>query len=169
MNHLMDKILPVFVGLETERDEYMRLQGRKIMAYCHVYSFAIVSIAMMISLIADLYFDMISIGTLLLFVIQQIVAIYTLIKSKKMNLDTDEVYSKIEYKEKLKTLRFQALKIGILWGTTMFVWMELVFPHLSGESSNLAIDGVYRWALGGLFFGTIMYFVAKSKIIKEYD
>lgn len=124
---------------------------------------------MMISLISDLYFEKISIGTLLLLVIQQVMAIYSLVKSKKLNLDTDEVYSPEDYNNKLKTLRFQSLKQGLLWGSIMYVWIEFVFPHLLNEPSNFSWEGILRWSLGGLFFGVVMYFAGKSKIVKEYN
>lgn len=169
MNHLMDKLLPVFVGLETERDEYQLIEGRKIMAYCHVYSFYAVSIAMLLSLLYDLYFETLSIGTLLLLFIQQATAAYTFAITRKLNIDIDEVYNYETYKNRLKTLRVKSFKIGLFFGSVMYVWMELIFPHFIGESINLNLKSIVRYIISGIFFGTVMYFAAKSKIIKEYD
>ncbi|WP_414045275.1 DUF3278 domain-containing protein [Macrococcus equi] len=165
---LLDKLKPSFLGVEMDRDEYLRQEGNKIMAASHVYSFFGILILTMVSFIWDITHEMISLSTIMLFLTGQIVNIYFLIGSKDKNILTNEVYSPEAYKEKLKIYKMKSIKGTFLWGIWMYVWLEFINPMIVGEKYTFEWTTLFITMIGSIFFGVTIYFVMKFNLKKEY-
>lgn len=166
---LLDKLKPGFLGIDMKRDEYLRQEGNKIMAVGHIYSFFLLGLLMLVSLIWDLLHNTISLATILLFVILQIISIYFIIQSKKINVLSSEAYSPQEYKERLKSYKLQTLKGSLLWGSWMYVWINIINPMIIGDTFHFDWKSLIVLAVGTIFFGITIYWVMKSRLKKEYE
>jgi hypothetical protein len=49
------------------------------------------------------------------------------------------------------------VKFGLVWGTFMFLMMNIVFPLIDGNSLTIKsfIIGIPIWLIGGLIFGYV--------------
>jgi len=66
-------------------------------------------------------------------------------------------YSNLNF-EAIEHKKVNWLKIGLLWGTFMFITMTLLMPVIIGTEYNLSIILINLpiWTIGGLAFGYTM-------------
>ncbi|WP_144781758.1 DUF3278 domain-containing protein [Macrococcoides caseolyticum] len=158
--------LSAFTGLDMTNDEYQRQQGYLILTNCFNYIFLLIPILLLGSLAWDSYHQIISAGTIIFFITQQVLSIFVLNHIRKTKVDISEYYTHDDYKVELKKVKLQSVKIGLYWGSTMYLLMEVLFKLISGEKYEFSWFNLLIWVLGGAFFGTMMYFVARTKIKK---
>lgn len=50
------------------------------------------------------------------------------------------------------------VKIGLIWGAFMFLFMSIVFPYFIGQkiTRETLLLGLITWAISGLCFGYVM-------------
>ena len=166
MKFKYSKFMSSFVGLEMEDDEYQRQMGFEILTNAFNYLFILLSSLMLVSLVWDVMHLTISVGTILFFIILQASSIILLNKSRKNQAAVTEVYSDEEYKEEIHKLRKSSIKIGLYWGTSMYITMEIIFKVVAGEKFEFSFFDLIIWILGGALFGTMMYYTSKLKVKK---
>lgn len=156
-----------FIGFDN-RDEYQEKEINKKLALGCIFSFYLLIIFTAISLVVDTINHTISFGTIALFLLLEFISIYVFIGFRKSKVDTTECYSEEEYKLEIKKLKKSNLFGGIFWGISMFVFMEMLRPFLTGESFYINFFNILVWSIGGFIFGTAMYFIEKRKLKKEF-
>ncbi|MDJ1155255.1 DUF3278 domain-containing protein [Macrococcoides caseolyticum] len=161
--------LSSFMGLDMTNDEYQRQQGYIILANCFNYLFYLIVASMFISLIWDISHQMFSTGTILMFLILQGISIFIINQNRKTQSDITEVYSDEDYQSEINKLKRQSVKLGLYWGTCMYVMIEILFKIISGETYEFDWFNLFIWIIGGLFFGLSMYFIGKMKIKKATE
>lgn len=166
MKFKYSKLMSTFVGLEMEDDEYQRQMGFEILTNAFNYIFILLCSLMLISLFWDIMHQTISVGTILFFIILQVSSIILLNKSRKNQAAITEVYSDEEYNEEIHKLRKSSIKIGLYWGTTMYITMEIIFKLAAGEKFEFSFFNLIIWILGGALFGTMMYYASKLNVKK---
>ncbi|MBC6004897.1 hypothetical protein H8891_13975 [Paeniclostridium sp. NSJ-45] len=166
MKRLEEKLFKHYIGYLDERDEYQQSVIYKTLAKVNMYSFYLISILMMGSLIFDSVNHRFTFGTVALFFIQQFNAYYISIKLRKSGVDATKFYDNTTYLLQLKKLKKQAIMAGTQWGLGMLIMMDYIFPGLEGEQIRIDLISVITWTLGGAFFGGAMYFFGKLKITK---
>lgn len=165
MKRLEEKLFKHYIGYLDERDEYQRSVIYKTLAKVNMYSFYLISILMIGSLVFDSVNHRFTFGTIALFFIQQFNAYYISIKLRKSGVDETEVYDNTIYLLQLKKLKKQAVMAGIQWGFWM-IMMEYIFQAFEGEQIRIDLISVIVWICGGAFFGGFMYILGKMKISK---
>jgi hypothetical protein len=110
-----------------------------------------------------------TLGTILLFFIQQINSYYILFKMRKYQLAQSEFYDEESYQTAVKYLKKKMAWAGIEWGFTMFVMMNFIFPALWGDPIDVMWRDVAIYLVAGAFFGMIMYALEKCQLkrVKE--
>ena len=166
MKKLEEKLFKRYIGFIDERDEYQKSVIYKTLAKLNMYSFYLISILMLISLIFDTINHRFTFGTFALLFIQQFNAYYILIQLRKSGVDITEVYDNITYLKQLKRLKKQSVISGIQWAFFMIIMNNYIFPSLLGENIILNIKSIIIWSLGGLSFGLGLYFIEKVKLRK---
>lgn len=166
MKRLEEKLFKYYIGYLDERDEYQQSVIYKIIAKVNMYSFYLISILMMGSLIFDSINHRFTFGTVALFFIQQFNAYYISIKLRKSGVDSTEFYDDTTYLLQLKKAKKQAIMAGTQWGLGMLIMMDYIFPALEGEQIRLSLISVIIWTCGGAFFGGFMYLFGKLKLKK---
>jgi hypothetical protein len=166
MKRLEEKLFKHYIGYLDERDEYQQSVIYKTLAKVNMYSFYLISILMMGSLVFDSVNHRFTFGTVALFFIQQFNAYYISIKLRKSGVDETEFYDNTTYLLQLKKLKKQAVMAGTQWGLWMLIMMDYIFPALEGEQIRIDLISVIIWICGGAFFGGAMYLFGKLKITK---
>ncbi|CEN29936.1 MAG: hypothetical protein ACLUG9_16995 [Paraclostridium sordellii] len=166
MNKLKKNLLKLYIGYLEERDEYQQCVIYKTLAITNIYSFYLLSVCMMVSLIFDSINHTLTFGTIALVFIQQFNTYYIFNKLRKNGIDKTEFYDDITYSRQIKKLRKQAIITGIQWGFYMLLMMEYIFPTLLGERISIDLFEVLLWLFGGVLFGGSMYILGKLKLIK---
>lgn len=169
MKNLEEKLFNRYIGFIDERDEYQKSVIYKTLAKLNMYSFYLISILMLISLIFDTISHRFTFGTFALFFIQQLNAYYILIQLRKNGVDRTEFYDNVTYLKQVKKLKKQSIIAGIQWAFFMIIMNSYIFPSLWGENIIVNIKSIVVWSLGGLFFGVVMYFLGKLKLKKVDD
>lgn len=169
MKRLDTDYLSSFMGLDMTNDEYQRQQGYIILANCFNYLFYLIAASMLISLIWDISHQTFSTGTILIFLILQGISIFIINQNRKTQSDITEVYSDEDYQSEINKLKRQSFKLGLYWGTCMYVMIEILFKIISGETYEFDWFNLFIWIIGGLFFGLSMYFIRKMKIKKATE
>lgn len=164
MKRLEEKLFKHYIGYLDERDEYQQSVIYKTIAKVNMYSFYLISILMIGSLIFDSVNHRITFGTVALFFIQQFNAYYILIKLRKNGVDETEFYDNTTYLLQLKKFKKQSVMAGTQWGLFMLIMMDYIFPVLEGEQIRIDLISVIIWIFGGAFFGGAMYLFRKRKI-----
>ncbi|RDY22644.1 DUF3278 domain-containing protein [Romboutsia maritimum] len=166
MKRLEEKLFKHYIGYLEERDEYQQSVIYKTLAKANMYSFYLISLLMMVSLIFDSVNHRFTFGTVALFFIQQFNAYYVSIKLRKSGVDTTEFDDNTTYLIQLKKLKKQARMAGIQWGLSMLIMMDYIFPALEGEKIKLDLISVIVWTCGGALFGGVMYLFGKLKLTR---
>lgn len=166
MKKLEEKLFKRYIGFIDERDEYQKSVIYKTLSKLNMYSFYLISILMLISLIFDTISHRFTFGTFALFFIQQFNAYYILIKLRKSGVDITEVYDNVTYLKQVKKLKKQSIIAGIQWAFFMIIMNSYIFPSLLGENIIVNIKSIVVWSLGGLSFGLGLYFIGKVKLRK---
>lgn len=166
MKRLEEKLFKHYIGYLDERDEYQQSVIYKTLAKVNMYSFYLISLLMMVSLIFDSVNHRFTFGTVALFFIQQFNAYYISIKLRKSGVDTTEFDDNTTYLIQLKKLKKQSIMAGTQWGIWMLIMMDYIFPVLEGEKIEGGLISVIIWTCGGAFFGGAMYLFGKLKLTK---
>ena len=169
MKNIEQKLLKHFVGYIDDRDEYQQKMIYKILADANMMTFILLTVCMMISFIWDAWHHTVSLGTIFLFLIQQLNSYYILVKTKKFDVLQTEVFDEDSYKKELRKIKKSAILSGINWGIFMFAWMEFIFPLILNEPIELKWFNVCVWFVASILFAGSMYAVGKGKLklIKE--
>lgn len=165
---MKNKIINHFIGAIDNRNEYQQQEIYKELAFSGILLWYLTMSLMFISLIIDTIQNTLSLATPLLLVINMIYAIIVMIRIRKKHLDETDCASIEEYEEKRKQLKKASSLAGIQWGLFMLILMEYVSPYLSTGEIDVRWWGILTWALGGMFFGMIMYWLSKSKLKKRF-
>ncbi|WP_042274389.1 DUF3278 domain-containing protein [[Clostridium] dakarense] len=166
MNKLENKLLKHYIGYVEERDEYQQGIINETLTTANLYTFYLLTICMLVSLIFDSINHKLTFGTFAMFFIQQFNAYYILIKLRKSGVDKTEFDDNATYSTQLKKSKKQTIIAAIQWGFSMLVMMEYIFPTLLGERINIGLFQIIVWICATLFFGTSCYIIAKSKLKK---
>lgn len=164
MNHLENKLLQRYVGYFGERDEYQEAKIYEILASSNILTFYLTTALMMISLIWDSIHQQYTLGTILLFGLQQFNSYYILFKLRKYKVQQTEFYDEKSYTSALKSLRTRSFWAGLQWGLSMFFLMTIVFPMLWHDPIKVGWIPILIWLLAGLFFGVSIYLISKSQL-----
>ncbi|ENQ3078387.1 DUF3278 domain-containing protein [Bacillus cereus] len=167
-NKWKEKIYLNFIGAMSERDEYQKQEINKELAVAGVLLWYLNMVVMAILLVVDTIHNTISIGTIIIFVVNMIYVNYLIWKVQKKRLNETECATKEEYLERKKQLKKSGLKAGILWGFQMFVLMCYIFPYLGSNEISVSLYDVIIWSCGGAFFGLSMYGIALLNLKKLY-
>ncbi|HHX68093.1 MAG: DUF3278 domain-containing protein [Miniphocaeibacter sp.] len=168
MNKFENFLYKRFIGFNNNRDEYQEKEINKKLALGYIFAFYMILVLMMISFIIDTVNHTISFGTVALFLLLEFISLYIFIGIRKNKIDTTECYSQEEYRLAIKKLKKNSLFIGIFWGVSIFLFTEMLSPFLTGENFNIKFFSIIIYSIGGFIFGTIMYFLEKSKLKKEF-
>lgn len=166
MERLEKKLFKHYIGYLDERDEYQQSVIYETLAKVNMYSFYLITILMMGSLVIDSINHRFTFGTIALFFIQQFNAYFITIKIRKSDVDTTEFYDNATYMLQLKKLKKQAIMAGVRWALSMLIMMEYIFPALEGEQIRLSLFSVIIWGLAGVFFGGSMYLFGRLKLTR---
>ena len=137
MKNIEQTLLKHFVGYIDDRDEYQQKMIIKILADANMMTFILLTVCMMISFIWDAWHHTVSLGTIFLFLIQQLNSYYILVKTKKFDVLKTEVFDEDSCKKELGKIKKSAILSGINWGISMFAWMEFLFPLILNEPIEL--------------------------------
>jgi hypothetical protein len=162
-------LLKRYVGYVNERDEYQKSKIYQTLANANLLTMYLISLFMLISLGWDAMHQQFTLGTILLFLAQQINSYYILFKMRKYQLAHSEFYDEASYQAAAKGLKRKAVWAGANWGIIMFVMMNFVFPALGKEPIHVTWISVAIYVVTGALFGSTMYALARSqlKLIKE--
>ncbi|WP_459501900.1 DUF3278 domain-containing protein [Bacillus sp. C1] len=163
-----EKIYTRFIGAMSERDEYQKQEINKELAIAGVGLWYLNILVMFIMLIVDTMNNTISIGTILIFLVNMISSLYIFQKIEKKKLNDTECATKEEYEEKKKQLRKSSVKQGLTWGVQMFILMSYVFPYLRSEEISISLFNVITYSCAGAFFGLSMYVIGSFNLKKLY-
>ncbi|MEH7461580.1 DUF3278 domain-containing protein [Bacillus thuringiensis] len=167
-NEWKEKIYLNFIGAMSERDEYQKQEINKELAVAGVLLWYLNMLVMVIMLVVDTIHNTISIGTIIVFVVNMIYVNYLIWKVQKKRLNETECATEEEYLERKKQLKKSGLKAGLLWGFQMFVLMCYIFPYLGSEEISVSLYDVIIWGCGGVFFGLSMYGIGLLNLKKLY-
>ncbi|WP_020061744.1 DUF3278 domain-containing protein [Bacillus sp. 123MFChir2] len=167
-NEWKEKIYLNFIGAMSERDEYQKQEINKELAVAGVLLWYLNMLVMVIMLVVDTIHNTISIGTIIVFVVNMIYVNYLIWKVQKKRLNETECATEEEYLERKKQLKKSGLKAGLLWGFQMFVLMCYIFPYLGSEEISISRYDVIIWSCGGVFFGLSMYGIGLLNLKKLY-
>ncbi|MFD3448849.1 DUF3278 domain-containing protein [Microbacteriaceae bacterium 4G12] len=157
-----------FIGALSERDEYQKQEINKELAFSGMMLWYLSMLAMFVMLIIDTIHNTISVGTILIFLINMVYAGYLMGKIEKKKLNDTECTTEEEYLEKKKLLQKQSSKAGVLWGFQMFILMSYIFPYLRSGKVSISLFDVIIWSCGGIFFGGAIYVVGLFNLKKLY-
>ena len=169
MNKVKKHMLHRFVGFLGERDEYQEKIIYEVLGNANMLTFALLTIGTLVSFIWDSVHGTISLGTILLLLIQQFNSFYIVLKMKKYKVDQTEFYTQESLDKAIRKVKIKSVWAGIDWGIWMFVWLHIVFPVLWKEPINISwFDGITMIMISG-WFGGCMYALARSKfkLVKE--
>ncbi|PTF04901.1 hypothetical protein BUY45_01010 [Staphylococcus devriesei] len=161
-----DKIINRIIGVRGERDErekselYSKFTTAFLVAYLGIFIIAT------ISLINDYVTRQVKIPTIGIFVVFLAVNITLMITIRKNKLDTERVYTKEEYEDLLRKNKMNCLGATLFFSIVMLLF-DLVWLYMWKESLNLAFI-LIKDGLAGVFFGVMIYFVYKRRIVKKY-
>lgn len=113
MKNIEQTLLKHFVGYIDDRDEYQQKMIIKILADANMMTFILLTVCMMISFIWDAWHHTVSLGTIFLFLIQQLNSYYILVKTKKFDVLKTEVFDEDSYKKELGKIKKSAILSGI--------------------------------------------------------
>lgn len=164
MKNISDKWLRRFVGFAGERDEYQEKMIYKVLGNANVLTFYLLSVGMLASFIWDALHDQISLGTVMLFLIQQINSVYTLHHLKKYKANQTDFYDEESFVAYVKQLKKKFSLIGLQWGVWMFVWLHIIFPFLYGDPVDISLFDVGTIVVSSILFGVLTYYFSKSKL-----
>ncbi len=169
MNKLEKKLLKHTVGYLEDRDEYQQGVIYKTFTTSGIYSFYLITLCMLVSFVFDTINHTLTFGTLALLFIQQFNCYYMFIKLRKSGVDITEVDDNATYSTQIKKLRKQIIIVSTLWGFSMFVMTEYIFPTLLGERINIELFQIFVLICSTIFVGVSFYLVAKSKLKNVSD
>lgn len=129
MKNWKEKLLRRYLG---ERDEYEKSKIYEILADNNMLTFYLISLAMMISFVWDTIHQQFSLGTFLLFAIQQFNSYYIVLKMRKYRLLKTEFYDKKSFDAALKDMKRKSFWGGLDWGFFMFITNSYILPSLWG-------------------------------------
>jgi hypothetical protein len=167
-NGWKNKIINHTIGA-VERDEYQRQEIHRELAVAGIILWWLSILAMFIMLVIDTMNNTFSIGTAILFCLNMVYSLYTVIVIKKNSLIDTECATEEEYIEKRAYLRKEGIKDGLSWGIQMFIFMSYIFPYLGSEEISVSLFDVILWTCGGTFFGLCMYWMGLSNLKKLYE
>ncbi|MFC6653480.1 DUF3278 domain-containing protein [Paenibacillus rhizoplanae] len=166
LSNMEKRMLKPFVGYMEERDEYQRGEIHRVLAGACMHALYLTSGLMLISLIMDTIHHTFTFGTMALFIVQQFVAYYILIRLRKTGVAETEYDIDADYEKTIKALKKKFFLAGAQWGFTMLVLMEFLFPALAGEKIEIHLFNILVWCIMGAAFGIITYFLQKRNIKK---
>ncbi|MEK4848316.1 DUF3278 domain-containing protein [Paenibacillus sp. FSL H7-0756] len=166
LSKIEKRMLKPFIGYSEERDEYQRAEIHRILAVACMQALYLTSGLMLISLIIDTLNHTFTFGTMALFIVQQFVAYYILIRLRKTGVAETEYDTDADYEQIIKALKKKFFLAGAQWGITMFVLMEFLFPALAGDKIDIRLFNILIWCTAGAAFGIITYFLQKRNIKK---
>lgn len=169
MNKLETKLLKHYIGYEQPRDEYQQGVINETLTTANLYTFYLLTICMVISLIFDSINHKFTFGTFALFFIQQFNSYYVLSKMRKSGVDITEFDDDMDYKEQVKILRNKTIIGAIQWTLWMVVTMGYIFPTLWGDPINMDFTQIMIFICSGVLFGVLCYVFAKGKLKKLED
>lgn len=161
-----DSIYKRFIGFVDTRDEYQKKEINHILAMNTVYTFYLAALFLLVSLAVDTMHHTLTVGTISLFFLLEIMSVYIMTKIRKKGLDHTEWETEDEYQQKLTYLRKKSIFLGVQWGGCMFFMMDFLFPYLKNEMIGINWYSLLIWSFAGALFGMSMYFINKSKLIK---
>lgn len=161
---MKNKLLTSFIGSIDDRDEYQQQEIYKELALSGMLLWSLSMLIMFISLIIDTMNHTLSFSTSALLIINMIFAVTISFKLRKKHLDSTDCASLEEYQQKKKQLKKASTFAGVLWGVSMLILMQYVFPYLSTGEIDISWQNVLIWGAGGIFFGLISYRFSKSKL-----
>ncbi|MGY0694570.1 DUF3278 domain-containing protein [Virgibacillus sp. FSP13] len=165
---MKSKLLNRFIGALDERDEYQQQEIYKELAFSGMLLWCLTMLLMLISLVTDTIHNKLSFVTPSLFLINMVYAIFILVRLRKKHLDDTDCASIEEYEDKKKRLRKSSALAGILWGLFMLIMMQYLFPYLSTGEIDVSWQNILIWGIAGIFFGTALYWISKSKLKKQF-
>ncbi|MEK4045224.1 DUF3278 domain-containing protein [Paenibacillus sp. FSL H8-0048] len=166
LSNMEKRMLKPFVGYIKERDEYQQGEIHRILAGACMHALYLTSGLMLISLIMDTIHHTFTFGTMALFIVQQFLAYYILIRLRKTGVAETEYDSDADYEQIINALKKKYFLAGAQWGITMFILMEFLFPALAGEKIEIHLFNILLWCIAGAAFGIITYFLQKRNIKK---
>ena len=169
MNKLETKLLKYYIGYEQPRDEYQQGVIYKTLTISNLYTFYLITICMLVSLIFDSINHKFTFGTFALFFIQQFNAYYVLSEMRKSGVDITEFDDDMDYHEQVKILKKRITIGAIRWTLCMFVMMEYMFPTLWGDPIDMSWGQIIKTICSGILFGVLCYVFSKSKLKKIED
>ncbi|WP_278926062.1 hypothetical protein [Staphylococcus auricularis] len=151
------------LGLISERDEREEQIINSRLATVLLASYWLILFFMLLSFVFDAYMHTFSMGTFLLLALLLIESIAIIFSLKNADVDKEVVYSHTEYKIMLKKLKFQCVVASILF-IGIALLLNMLFQFISQQHIVVADLNIVGWLIGGVIFGVLSYFFAKSKI-----
>ncbi|GGN53549.1 DUF3278 domain-containing protein [Oceanobacillus indicireducens] len=165
---MRNKLINRFIGAIDDRDEYQQQEIYKELALSGMLLWYLTMLLMVVGLIVDTIHNKLSFLTPALFIINMVYAGIIMSRLRKKQLDDTDCASIEEYEEKKKRLKKSSTFGGVLWGLFMLIFMQYVFPYLSTGEIDVSWLKVLIWGIGGIFFGSMMYWFSKSKLQKHF-
>lgn len=158
------KLVRRYIGYFGKRDDSQKTKIYEVLANANILTFYLTTILMLVSLIWDSIHQQFTVGTFLLFAVQQFNSYYIVFKLKKYMPQQTEFYDEESYSLAIKTLKIKGIWAGLDWGVSMFMWMTLIFPILWHDPIRITWWNSLIWVITGFFFGLTMYLFSKGQL-----
>ena len=165
---MKNQIFNHFIGAIDDRDEYQQQEIYKELAFSGIILYYLLMLLMGTSLIIDLVQQTFSLITPILLIVTIGYSGFLMKRLNKKEWMATDCATPEEYEMNVHRLKRSSTLAGISWGLMMLLWMEYLMPLISREEISFSWVGVISWGIGGVFFGIMMYFFAKSKLEKHY-
>ncbi|MEK4532145.1 hypothetical protein [Solibacillus sp. FSL K6-1554] len=166
---MKNQIFNHFIGAIDTRDEYQQQEIYKELAFTGILLYYVTIVLMMVSLITDLVQQTVSIMTPILLIVNIGYSILIMKRINKKEWMATDCATPEEYEINVRRLKRSSTFGGISWGLMMLLFMEYLMPLISREEISFSWIGVISWGIGGALFGTAIYYISKSKLVKYYE
>lgn len=165
---MKNKLLNRFIGALDNRDEYQLQELHKELAFSGMILWILMMTLMFISFILDAIHNTVSFMTMALLTINMIYAFSVLIKTRKKGLDNTDCANITEYKNKKKYIKKNSILSGIIFTFLSLILSLYITPYLSTGEIDVNWFDTLRYAFSGFIFGLGVYFLAKSRLKKNF-
>lgn len=164
-----EKLFNLFIGVDTNRDEYQLQEIRHILANIAIGLSISNMLLLCILIIVDQVNQATSVGTVGLSIINIISTIYFYIKIGRKGLNETEFTTEEELNQFKKRALYRSLIQGGFLGILVYFITSILLPFILSETFKLnLIDLLKIVVFGTIFIGSILYLIVCLRL-KKYE
>ncbi|MDO4682301.1 MAG: hypothetical protein Q4B17_05870 [Lautropia sp.] len=160
------------VGRQWPLEEGARRSLDEGLANAAVVVYYLVATLMVISLLVDVYTHRkvsVSFGTVALMVVHVFLSCRVIRASKQAGLSGAETLSPSNHARTVRTMKRSAWLLGLGWGASMTVLMNVVLPWVAGQPVKQDLFHWVIWWVGGAVMGAFFYRDGKRLVKASCD